>query len=114
MNRERRRSGRVFSEHLVAFSCYHRGDKIPFDHSIGKTVNVGEGGVMLYLCKRLRKGTLLDVEIGMGDEVMNAMLEVLKTRKSVSNGGGFLVSTRFVQMNRGVCRKIMRSSDSAH
>ncbi len=96
MRREKRRSVRVSAEHLIAFSCFKPGESVPFDHSMGKTVNVGEGGFMLYVYKSLRKGTLLDLDIAIGNRIIHAKVEVLQTRKGPSNGEGFFTSTRFI------------------
>ncbi len=105
--KERRRFKRVPREHLVVFSCYHDGEEVPFDHSMGKTVNVGEGGLMLNLYKNIQKGTLLDVEIGLGDEVIDAKVEVLETRKNTSNGRGYLISARFVHVDHHEYQKFL-------
>jgi len=107
MRRERRRFKRISAEHLIAFSCFHRGEDIPFDHSMGKTVDVGEGGLMLYVYKGLRMGTLLDIEIGIGDEIVSAKLEVLRARKTFSNGNGYFTSTRFVYIDHRDYQKMM-------
>ena len=108
MKREKRRSVRVPAEHLIAYSCFHHGKNTPFDHSMGKTVNVGEGGLMLYVYKVLQKGTLLDIEIGIGDDIVSAKVEVLRARKKPSNGGGYFTSTRFVFIDHRDYHKMMK------
>jgi len=108
MRRERRRSERIPVEHLVAFSCYRRGDSVPYDHSMGKAVNVGEGGMMLQIYKPVEQGTVLDLEIGIGNEIVDAKVEVLATRKISFNGDGYTASTRFVYIDHRNYLKMMR------
>ncbi len=107
MKKEKRRFARVPAEHLIAFSCFHAGENVPFDHSMGKTVNVGEGGLMLYVYKSLRKGTLLDLDIALKDKIINAKVEVLRARKKPSNGNGYFASTRFVMIDHRDYQRMM-------
>ena len=108
MRRERRRFERIPIDRLVAFSCYHDGEKIPFDHSMGKALNVGEGGLMLQIFKPVKEGTVLDVEIGIGDEIVDAKVEVLATRKVSPQGDVYTASTRFVYIDHRTYLKMMR------
>ncbi len=108
MRKEKRRFERVPLDRLVAFSCYHNGEKIPFDHSMGKALNIGEGGLMLQVYKPVEEGTVLDVEIGIGDEIVDAQVEVLATRKVSPQSDVFIASTRFVQIDHRAYLKMMR------
>jgi hypothetical protein len=108
MRRERRRFKRIPIEHLVAFSCYNSGEKMPFDHSMGKALNVGEGGLMLLVYKPVALGTVLDIEIGIGDEIVGAKVEVLNTRKVSPEGDSYTASTRFVYIDHRTYLKMMR------
>ncbi len=108
MRREKRGTERIPIEHLVAFSCYRRGDSIPYDHSMGKALNVGEGGLMLQIYKPVERGTVLDLEIGIGNEIVDAKVEVLVTRKISFNGDGYTASTRFIYIDHRNYLKMMR------
>ncbi len=108
MRRERRRSPRIPIEHLVAFTCYRKGDEVPFDHSMGKALNVGEGGLMLQVFKPVEDGTVLDIEIGIDNEIVDAQVEVLTTRKISTNGDGYTASTRFIYIDHRNYLKMMR------
>ncbi len=108
MKKERRRFVRVPAEHLIAFSCFNPGEDIPFDHSMGKTVNVGEGGLMLYVYKSLRKGTLLDLDIAFEETTINATVEVLRVRRRPSKGDGYFTSTRFILIDHRDYHRMMQ------
>ena len=106
MRKEKRRSKRTLSENLIAFSCFRRDEKIPFDHSMGKTVDIGDGGMMLHLYKEVQTGTLLDVEIGLENEVVAATLEILRLRPASSNGDGYFASAKIVYIDHRDYQKI--------
>ena len=108
MRRERRRSERIPVEHLVVFSCFNRGEETPFDHSMGKALNLGEGGLMLQIYKPMAQGTVLDIEIGIGDEIVDAKVEVLSTKKVPTGGETYTASTRFVYIDHRTYLKMMR------
>lgn len=107
MMREKKRSERFPAEHMIAFSCFQLGEDLPFDHSMGKTVNVGEGGLMIKLYKDLQKGTVLDIEIGIDNEIISAKVEVLNVRKVSPEGEGYFASTRFIDIEDREYKKMI-------
>ena len=108
MRRERRRYERIPIERMVAFSCYHDGEKIPFDHSMGKALNVGKGGLMLKIFKPMEKGTVLDLEIGINGEIVDAKVEIVNVQKIPSQEDAYTASTRFVYNDYRTYLKMMR------
>ncbi len=82
--REKRASRRIRSLNLTSYTP-KKGEKQDYIVSIGRTLDVSEGGVKVETHRKLAKGTELEMDIAIEDKIITAKGEVLHTEE-LKNG----------------------------
>ena len=82
--RERRTSRRIRALNLTSYTP-KKGDSQEYIVSIGRTLDVSEGGVKVETHRKLAKGTELEMDIAIEDEIITAKGEVVHTEE-LKNG----------------------------
>ena len=82
--REKRASRRIRSLNLTSYTP-KTDDKQDYIVSIGRTLDVSEGGVKVETHRRLANGTELEMDIAIEDEIITAKGEVVHTEE-LKNG----------------------------
>ena len=78
--REKRASPRIRSLNLTSY-VPRKGEQQEYIISIGRTLDVSEGGVKIETHRRLDKGLQLELEIAVEDQIISAKGEVLYSRE---------------------------------
>jgi c-di-GMP-binding flagellar brake protein YcgR len=81
---EKRRGRRIRSLHLTSYTP-RKGDQQEHIVSIGRTLDVSEGGVKVEAHRELTKGTELDLDIAIEDRLISAKGEVVHVER-LKNG----------------------------
>ncbi len=81
---EKRASRRIRTLNLTSYTP-KKGDKQDYIISIGRTLDVSEGGVKVETHRELEKGTELDMDIAIEDKIVSARGVVLHTEE-LKNG----------------------------
>ena len=82
--REKRASRRIRSLNLTSYTP-KEGDKQEYIVSIGRTLDVSEGGVKVETHRRLANGTELEMDIAVEDKIITAWGEVVHSEE-LKNG----------------------------
>ena len=82
--KEKRISRRIRSLNLTSYTP-KKGDQQAYIVSIGRTLDVSEGGVKVETHRKLAEGTELDMDIAIEDEIITARGEVVHTEE-LKNG----------------------------
>jgi c-di-GMP-binding flagellar brake protein YcgR len=82
--RERRTSRRIRALNLTSYTP-KKGDSQEYIVSIGRTLDVSEGGVKVETHRKLAKGTELEMDIAIEDKIITAKGEVVHTEE-LKNG----------------------------
>ena len=82
--KEKRASRRIRSLNLTSYTP-KKDDQQEYIISIGRTLDVSEGGVKVETHRRLAKGTKLDLDIAIEDRIITAQGEVLHAEE-LKNG----------------------------
>jgi c-di-GMP-binding flagellar brake protein YcgR len=82
--KEKRISRRIRSLNLTSYTP-KKGDQQEYIVSIGRTLDVSEGGVKVEIHRKLAEGTELDMDIAIEDEIITARGEVVHTEE-LKNG----------------------------
>ena len=82
--REKRGSPRIRSLNLTSYTP-KKDNAQEYIVSIGRTLDVGEGGVKVELHRKLVEGTELDMDIAIEDKIITARGEVVHTEE-LKNG----------------------------
>jgi hypothetical protein len=82
--REKRSSRRIRSLNLTSYTP-KKGEEQQYIVSIGRTLDVSEGGVKVETHRKLAKGTELEMDIAIEDEIITAKGEVVHTEE-LKNG----------------------------
>lgn len=82
--KEKRISRRIRSLNLTSYTP-KKGDQQEYIVSIGRTLDVSEGGVKVETHRKLAEGTELDMDIAIEDEIITARGEVVHTEE-LKNG----------------------------
>lgn len=82
--KEKRASRRIRSLNLTSYTP-KKGEKQEYIVSIGRTLDVSEGGVKVETHRKLAKGTELEMDIAIEDKIITARGEVLHTEE-LKNG----------------------------
>ena len=82
--REKRGSRRIRSLNLTSYTP-KKGDAQEYIVSIGRTLDVGEGGVKVEVHRELVQGTELDMDIAIEDKIITARGEVVHAEE-LKNG----------------------------
>lgn len=78
--REKRASPRIRSLNLTSYLT-RKGEQQEYIVSIGRTLDVSEGGVKIETHRRLDRGLQLELEIAVEDRIISAAGEVLYSRE---------------------------------
>ena len=78
--KEKRISRRIRSLNLTSYTP-RKGDKQEYIVSIGRTLDVSEGGVKVETHRKLAEGTELDMDIAIEDRIITARGEVVHTEE---------------------------------
>ena len=81
---EKRASRRIRTLNLTSYTP-KKGDKQDYIISIGRTLDVSEGGVKVETHRELEEGTELDLDIAIEDKIISARGVVLHTEE-LKNG----------------------------
>ena len=101
-----RRASRVRSVHLVAYTDKTR-ERETASISLGKTLDLSPFGIRIEVNERLEKGDLIELEIGVGDKLIQAEARVVHVpplftdeglRFEVAEGGCFKVGAEFTSI----------------
>ncbi len=82
--REKRASRRIRSLNLTSYTP-KKGDKQEYIVSIGRTLDVSEGGVKVETHRKLDNGTELEMDIAVEEKIITAKGEVVHTEE-LKNG----------------------------
>jgi hypothetical protein len=82
--REKRSSRRIRSLNLTSYTP-RKGEEQQYIVSIGRTLDVSEGGVKVETHRRLADGTELEMDIAIEDKIITAKGEVVHTEE-LKNG----------------------------
>jgi hypothetical protein len=82
--REKRTSRRIRSLHLTSYTP-RKADQQEYIVSIGRTLDVSEGGVKVETHRKLADGTELEMDIAIEDKIITAKGEVVHTEE-LKNG----------------------------
>lgn len=82
--REKRTSHRIRSLNLTAYTP-RKADQQEYIVSIGRTLDVSEGGVKVETHRKLADGTELEMDIAIEDKIITAKGEVVHTEE-LENG----------------------------
>ena len=82
--REKRSSRRIRSLNLTSYTP-RKGEEQQYIVSIGRTLDVSEGGVKVETHRRLADGTELEMDIAIEDRIITAKGEVVHTEE-LKNG----------------------------
>lgn len=82
--REKRASRRIRSLNLTSYTP-KKGDKQEYIVSIGRTLDVSEGGVKVETHRKLDNGTELEMDIAVEEKIITAKGEVVYTEE-LKNG----------------------------
>jgi hypothetical protein len=82
--REKRSSRRIRSLNLTSYTP-RKGEEQQYIVSIGRTLDVSEGGVKVETHRRLANGTELEMDIAIEDKIITAKGEVVHTEE-LKNG----------------------------
>ncbi len=82
--REKRTSHRIRSLNLTSYTP-RKADKQEYIVSIGRTLDVSEGGVKVETHRKLADGTELEMDIAIEDKIITAKGEVVHTEE-LENG----------------------------
>ena len=102
--REKRTSRRIRSLNLTSYTP-KKGDQQDYIISIGRTLDVSEGGVKVETHRKLAKGTELDMDIAIDDKIVSARGEVLRAEEL--KNGLFETGIRFTSISEED-RKLLR------
>ena len=78
--REKRSSRRIRSLNLTSYTP-RKGEEQQYIVSIGRTLDVSEGGVKVETHRRLANGTELEMDIAIEDRIITAKGEVVHTEE---------------------------------
>ena len=78
--REKRTSPRIRTLNLTSYTP-KKGDEQRYIVSIGRTLDVSEGGVKVETHRKLADGTELDMDIAIEDKIISARGEVVHTEE---------------------------------
>ncbi len=81
---EKRRSRRIRSLNLTSYTP-KKGDEQEYIVSIGRTIDVSDGGVKVETHRRLAEGTRLDMDIAIEEKILTATGEVVHSEE-LENG----------------------------
>ena len=93
--KEKRAAPRIRSLNLTSYTP-RKGEQQEYIISIGRTLDVSEGGVKVETHRRLTKGTELDLDIAVEDRIISARGEVLHAEEL--NTGLFGTGIRFTSI----------------
>jgi len=82
--REKRTSRRIRALNLTSYTP-KKGDRQEYIVSIGRTLDVSEGGVKVETHRKLANGTELEMDIAIEDKIITAKGEVVHTEE-LKNG----------------------------
>jgi hypothetical protein len=78
MNEKRRRS-RIDSLHLISYACLDENDEI-ISQGMGRTLNISELGILLETYFELDSKSVLLIDIGIKDDVVDLKGRVVHTK----------------------------------
>ena len=99
--REKRASPRIRSLYLTSY-IPKKGKKQDYIISIGRTLDVSEGGAKVETHRQLDKGTKLELHLAVEDEIISAEGEVLYCEELT--GGLFGTGICFTSIRKENCR----------
>ena len=102
--REKRAARRIRSLNLTSYTP-RKGDQQDYIVSIGRTLDVSEGGVKVETHRKLAEGTELDLDIAIEDMIISARGEVLHSEELKT--GLFGTGIRFTSISEED-RKLLR------
>jgi hypothetical protein len=73
---ERRKWPRIPAEHLVSYTLYDEEGE-PDDMGMARTLDLGEGGILLEMTRPARPGFRLDMKMVSGEHIIRARGEVV-------------------------------------
>ena len=94
-DQNRRRALRVRSINLVAYAGKRR-ERQKTSISMGKTLDLSQSGVRIQVSTGLEEGDLLEIEIGAGEELIQAEARVVHVE--LVEGGFFEVGAEFTNL----------------
>ena len=103
--RERRASPRHRSLYLSSY-IPKKGEQQEFNISLGRTLDVSEGGVKIETHRKLDNGTELELDIAIEDEIISAKGKVLYSGEL--EDGLFGTGVNFISINEED-RRLLRS-----
>ena len=98
--KEKRASRRIRSLNLTSYTP-KKGDQQEYIISIGRTLDVSEGGAKVETHRELAKGTKLDLDIAIEDRIISAQGEVLHAEQL--KNGLFGTGIRFPRVSGEAC-----------
>ena len=78
-NEERRRWPRVPAEHLVSYTSYDEGGD-PEDMGTARTLDLGEGGILLEMTRPARPGFPVEIKMVSGEHIIRARGRVVHSQ----------------------------------
>ena len=102
--REKRTSPRIRSLYLTSY-IPKKGKEQDYIISIGRTLDVSEGGVRVETHRQLDKGTKLELHIAVEDEIISAEGEVLYCEEL--SDGLFATGICFTSIRKEDCRLLL-------
>ena len=102
--KEKRTSRRIRSLNLTSYTP-KKGEEQEYIVSIGRTLDVSDGGVKVETHRKLATGTELEMDIAIEDKIVNAKGEVVHTEEL--KNGLFGTGIRFTYISEED-RKILR------
>ena len=93
--REKRASPRIRSLNLASY-VPRKGEEQEYIISIGRTLDVSEGGAKIETHRQLDKGLQLELEIAVEDQIISARGEVLYSRELGDDLFGTGISFTFI------------------
>ena len=79
-NEERRKWPRIPAEHLVSYTHYDEEGE-PDDMGMARTLDLGEGGILLEMTRPARPGSRLEVKMASGEHIITARGEVVYSQR---------------------------------
>ena len=102
--KEKRTSRRIRSLNLTSYTP-KKGEEQEYIVSIGRTLDVSDGGVKVETHRKLATGTELEMDIAIEDKIVNAKGEVVHTEEL--ENGLFGTGIRFTSISEED-RKVLR------
>jgi len=92
---EKRKFARVTSAHLLSYTCTEDGETVSHQ-GMGRTLNISEEGMLLETSTPLTPGTLLKINIGLEEEMIEVQGRII--HQGPEDGGLSVAGVEFLNI----------------